>query len=173
MYHLHRALNAGRIDLERFLRVRSPFNVRHVLASSDVALSRASYLLRPLLCTPVVHLGVSIPRNTPYFLGSDPVPGVHMLWKSTLCSPDAALSSTYQPPDQLSNYPHRQTYYHNYYHCSVCSGGRPNESTLGREQTTRVLAEEQFMKRALIEKILAGIPMGESALALGVQPDWS
>ncbi|KAH8099475.1 UEV domain-containing protein [Cristinia sonorae] len=27
-------------------------------------------------------------------------------------------------------------------------------------KTTRVLAEEQFMKRALIEKILAGIPMG-------------
>lgn len=33
MYHLHRALNAGRIDLERFLRVRhrpffAPFSVR-------------------------------------------------------------------------------------------------------------------------------------------------
>lgn len=30
-------------------------------------------------------------------------------------------------------------------------------------RTTRVLAEEQFMKRALIEKILAGLPMGVSA----------
>lgn len=29
-------------------------------------------------------------------------------------------------------------------------------------QTTRVLAEEQFMKRALIEKIQEGIPMGMS-----------
>ena len=27
-------------------------------------------------------------------------------------------------------------------------------------QTTRVLAEEQFMKRALVEKILRGLPMG-------------
>lgn len=29
-------------------------------------------------------------------------------------------------------------------------------------QTTRVLAEEQFMKRALIEKIVRGLPMGMS-----------
>jgi hypothetical protein len=29
-------------------------------------------------------------------------------------------------------------------------------------QTTRVLAEEQFMKRALIEKILDGLPIGAS-----------
>jgi ESCRT-I complex subunit TSG101 len=28
IYHLHRALNAGRIDLDRFLRVRSIFSVR-------------------------------------------------------------------------------------------------------------------------------------------------
>jgi hypothetical protein len=27
-------------------------------------------------------------------------------------------------------------------------------------QTTRMLAEEQFMKRALIEKIQVGVPMG-------------
>lgn len=27
-------------------------------------------------------------------------------------------------------------------------------------QTTRVLAEEQFMKRALVEKIIRGLPMG-------------
>ncbi|KAI8998711.1 UEV-domain-containing protein [Trametes punicea] len=30
-------------------------------------------------------------------------------------------------------------------------------------RTTRMLAEEQFMKRALIEKILAGIPLGDSS----------
>lgn len=65
VYHLHRALNTGRIDLERFLRVRA-----------------------------ILFLGRT-------FLISRPVP-----------------------------------------------------------QTTRVLAEEQFMKRALIEKIQAGIPMG-------------
>lgn len=29
-------------------------------------------------------------------------------------------------------------------------------------QTTRVLAEEQFMKRALVEKIVRGLPMGMS-----------
>ncbi|KAE9387486.1 UEV-domain-containing protein [Gymnopus androsaceus JB14] len=31
-------------------------------------------------------------------------------------------------------------------------------------KTTRVLAEEQFMKRALIEKIQAGLPLGEQAM---------
>ena len=39
------------------------------------------------------------------------------------------------------------------------------------QQTTRVLAEEQFTKRALIEKILSGIPMGDSALSM--RPEWS
>ena len=38
-------------------------------------------------------------------------------------------------------------------------------------QTTRVLAEEQFMKRALTEKILAGIPMREFGLSM--RPAWS
>lgn len=67
IYHLHRALNTGRIDLERFLRVRVIFFIGHTfLISHSVA------------------------------------------------------------------------------------------------QTTRVLAEEQFMKRALIDKIQMGIPMGMS-----------
>lgn len=67
IYHLHRALNTGRIDLERFLRVRVILSIGHMfLISYSVA------------------------------------------------------------------------------------------------QTTRVLAEEQFMKRALIEKIQMGIPMGMS-----------
>ena len=35
-------------------------------------------------------------------------------------------------------------------------------------QTTRVLAEEQFMKRALIERIQTSLPMGAS-----VHPGWS
>ncbi len=34
--------------------------------------------------------------------------------------------------------------------------------TYRSKQTTRVLAEEQFMKRALIEKIQAGIPRAGS-----------
>lgn len=38
-------------------------------------------------------------------------------------------------------------------------------------RTTRALAEEQFMKRALAEKILAGIPMRESGLSM--RPEWS
>ncbi|EMD38524.1 hypothetical protein CERSUDRAFT_94052 [Gelatoporia subvermispora B] len=37
-------------------------------------------------------------------------------------------------------------------------------------RTTRVLAEEQFMKRALIEKILAGIPIGD--VAWSPPPEW-
>jgi ESCRT-I complex subunit TSG101 len=35
-------------------------------------------------------------------------------------------------------------------------------------QTTRVLAEEQFMKRALVERIQASLPMGAS-----VRPGWT
>jgi len=35
-------------------------------------------------------------------------------------------------------------------------------------QTTRVLAEEQFMKRALIERIQTSLPMGAS-----VHPGWT
>jgi ESCRT-I complex subunit TSG101 len=34
-------------------------------------------------------------------------------------------------------------------------------------QTARVLAEEQFMKRALVEKIHSGLPMGY------VAPGWT
>ena len=67
IYHLHRALNTGRIDLERFLRVRAILFVGHMY----------------------------------------------------LTSPSVA-------------------------------------------QTTRVLAEEQFMKRALIEKIQMAVPKGMS-----------
>lgn len=33
-------------------------------------------------------------------------------------------------------------------------------------QTTRVLAEERFMKRALIEKIQAGIPLGDATWSI-------
>lgn len=67
IYHLHRALNTGRIDLERFLRVRVILFIGHMFLIS--------------------HFVV---------------------------------------------------------------------------QTTRVLAEEQFMKRALVEKIQMGVPMGMS-----------
>ena len=82
IYHLHRALNAGRIDLERFLRVRH-------------------------------------------------------LWRLA-----------FVPTLEIAAY------------------------TLSlRTQTTRILAEEQFMKRALIEKIQAGIPMGDSSLQM--RADWS
>ena len=35
----------------------------------------------------------------------------------------------------------------------------------GAPQTTRVLAEEQFMKRALVEKIQAGIPLADAGWA--------
>jgi ESCRT-I complex subunit TSG101 len=73
IYHLHRALNAGRLDLERFLRVGDP-------KSSGVQISLMSYPL----------------------------------------------------------------------------------------QTTRILAEEQFMKRALIEKIHEGLPIGAS-----IGSDWN
>lgn len=68
IYHLHRALNTGRIDLERFLRVRVILFIHHMF---------------------LISLAVT--------------------------------------------------------------------------QTTRVLAEEQFMKRALIEKIQVGMPMGISS----------
>jgi hypothetical protein len=37
-----------------------------------------------------------------------------------------------------------------------------------KTQTARVLAEEQFMKRALIERIQTSLPMGAS-----VHPGWS
>ncbi|KAI0818582.1 Vps23 core domain-containing protein [Irpex lacteus] len=39
-------------------------------------------------------------------------------------------------------------------------------------RTTRILAEEQFMKRALIEKIQGGIPMGTES-SLHVRPEWA
>lgn len=81
MYHLHRALNAGRIDLDRFLRVRV-------------------------------------------------VPS---------CIFECARSA-------------------DSYHFA-----RQREL-----QTTRVLAEEQFMKRALIERIHTSLPMGAS-----VHPGWT
>ncbi|KAG9042631.1 hypothetical protein FS837_010615 [Tulasnella sp. UAMH 9824] len=67
IYHLHRALNSGRIDLDRFLRVRRP---------------------------------------------------------------------------------------------TVAANYRYRTEPLSKQKTTRVLAEEQFMKRALIQKITSGIPMG-------------
>ena len=50
------------------------------------------------------------------------------------------------------------------------------------QQTTRALAEEQFMKRALAEKILAGIPMRDFGVVVtaaagvggpGARPEWS
>lgn len=86
MYHLHRALNAGRIDLERFLRV-------NLIASA---------------MTPVLWIQTA-PWSGPSFF----VP----LWLN-----DADRS--------------------------LC------------HQTTRTLAEEQFMKRALIEKIQVQAPIG-------------
>ena len=42
---------------------------------------------------------------------------------------------------------------------------------LPARQTTRALAEEQFMKRALAEQILAGIPMREFGMSM--RPEWS
>jgi ESCRT-I complex subunit TSG101 len=86
IYHLHRALNAGRIDLDRFLRVRVVF-----------------FRLVPL--------------------------------------------SARAGADSLS----------------VCA---PTQI-----QTTRVLAEEQFMKRALIERIQTSLPMGASVHP--VHPGWT
>ena len=90
IYHLHRALNAGRIDLDRFLRVRpSPMP------------SRARWLLTAAL----EFIFFSFFLRAP--------------WAKTT-------------------------------------------------QTARVLAEEQFMKRALIERIQTSLPMGAS-----VHPGWS
>jgi hypothetical protein len=40
-------------------------------------------------------------------------------------------------------------------------------------QTTRVLAEEQFMKRALIERIQASLPMGASVHPSGLGLSWT
>lgn len=77
MYHLHRALNAGRIDLDRFIKVRLSHFLLHFL-----------FILIPLPSSnPMAAIGVCI-------------------------------------------------------------------------QTTRDLAEEQFMKRALIEKIEQGMTAG-------------
>ena len=86
MYHLHRALNAGRIDLERFLRV-------NLIASAITLVQRFQ----------------TVPLSGP--------------------SPFVSLSLN--GADQ-----------------QLC------------HQTTRTLAEEQFMKRALIEKIQVRAPIG-------------
>lgn len=39
-------------------------------------------------------------------------------------------------------------------------------------RTTRVLAEEQFMKRALIEKIETGLPPDDAELAWTMASEW-
>ena len=86
MYHLHRALNAGRIDLERFLRVNQ-------IASSLVPM----------------------------------VPDHSIEWTILFFFVRPSLNDADR---------------------SLC------------RQTTRTLAEEQFMKRALIEKIQVQAPIG-------------
>jgi len=39
-------------------------------------------------------------------------------------------------------------------------------------RTTRVLAEEQFMKRALIDKIQAGLPRDDADIARSMASEW-
>lgn len=70
IYHLHRALNAGRIDLERFLRVRvilfigRMFLISHSVAQTTRVLAEEQFMKRALI--EKIQMGIPMGTNLPY-----------------------------------------------------------------------------------------------------------